>query len=111
MAIDNILHMIANYRKCSACRMIVLVWLMDNQWVRERIHKGISALGLELNSISLICNQDELISRWKNDDKCEWRTDHWLEISLRSLPLFASLENRFDTSGLSVAQIAEAIAK
>lgn len=109
MAIDNILHMIANYQKCSVCQMIVLVWLMDDRWVRERINKGISALGLELNSVTLVCNRDELISRWKNDDQCEWRTDHWLEISLKSLPLFTAPENCFDTSGLSIAQIAEAI--
>ena len=25
MAVDNILHMIGNYRKCSACRRVVLV--------------------------------------------------------------------------------------
>lgn len=111
MAIDNILHMIANYQKCSACRMIVLVWLMDDQWVRERINQGISTLGLELKSVTLMCNRDELISRWKNDNKCEWRTDHWLEISLKSLPLFAALENCFDTRGLSIAKISEAIAK
>ena len=29
MAVDNILHMIGNYQKCSACHMVVLVWLME----------------------------------------------------------------------------------
>lgn len=36
MAIDNILHMIGNYRKCSICKRILLVWLMNgmprNYW-------------------------------------------------------------------------------
>ena len=27
MAVDNILHMIGNYQKCSVCNMVVLVWL------------------------------------------------------------------------------------
>ena len=28
MAVDNILHMIKNYKNCSVCQMIVLVWLI-----------------------------------------------------------------------------------
>lgn len=109
MAIDNILHMIANYQKCSVCQMIVLVWLMDDEWVRESIREGISALDLELSSITLICCRDELFSRWKADTLCEWRTDHWLEISLNSLPYFSTLDHCFDTTGLSVSQVAEII--
>ena len=44
MAVDNILHMIGNYRKCSACSMVVLVWLMDDLWVRRRLAEGLAAL-------------------------------------------------------------------
>ena len=47
--------------------------------------------------------------RWKNDRNCEWRTDRWLEISLASLPYFASMEDMIDTSGLSAEQIADRI--
>lgn len=109
MAIDNILHMIDNYRKCSVCQMIVLVWLMDDQWVRQSITDGISNMELEINSVTLVCAKNELIRRWKNDDKCEWRTDKWLEISLKSLSYFSALENCIDTSELSISQVAETI--
>lgn len=109
MAVDNILHMIGNYQKCSACKMIVLVWLMDNAWVYRSIVDGISAMGMEINSVTLVCNQEELINRWKNDDKCEWRTDEWLAVSLQSLPEFQEMDSCFDTSGLSVKQVADAI--
>lgn len=109
MAIDNILHMIDNYRHCSLCQMIVLVWLIDEQWVLKSIIEGITSMELEINSVTLVCEKDELIRRWKNDDKCEWRTDEWLEISLKSLQYFSSLENCIETSGLSIAQIAETI--
>ena len=44
MAIDNILHMIGNYRNCSVCQMVVLVWLMDDEWVRQSISDGISKM-------------------------------------------------------------------
>ena len=109
MAVDNILHMIRNYQECSVCRMVVLVWLMDDPWVIQRITEGLSALQAEVKSVTLVCDRDNLITRWKNDRDCDWRTDEWLQTSLKSLPGFASMENTMDTSGLSVEQIAEFI--
>ncbi len=109
MAIDNILHMIGNYRKCSACKMVVLVWLMDDSWVLERIIDGITALEAEVQYVTLACGRESLIRRWKEDRQCEWRTDRWLEISLASLPRFAEMENRINTDGLSAEEIADMI--
>jgi len=109
MAVDNILHMIGNYQKCSVCKMIVLVWLMDDAWVRRSMIDGISSLGMEVNNVTLICDREELINRWKNDDKCEWRTDKWLAVSLQSLPEFLEFDHCIDTSGRSIEQVAETI--
>ena len=93
MAIDNILHMIRNYLSCSVCKMIVLVWLMDEPWVIRSITEGIAAMQAEAQVVTLICNKKNLISRWKNDLTCEWRTDEWLHVSLKSLPAFSAMEN------------------
>lgn len=109
MAIDNILHLVDNYRKCSICKMIVLVWLMDEQWVYQKIADGISDLGLEVKSAVLVCDKNNLIDRWKNDKTCEWRTEEWLEVSLTSLLYFSSLENRIDTSDLTVDLAADLV--
>ena len=109
MAIDNILHMIGNYRQCSACKAVVLVWLMDDAWVREKIRDGLAALQAEVQSVTLVCDRESLIRRWNGDRNCEWRTDRWLEASLASLPGFAVLENTIDTSELSAEQAAEII--
>lgn len=109
MAIDNILHMIDNYRKCSICKMIVLVWLMDEQWVYQKIADGISNMGLEVKNTVLVCNENNLIDRWKKDKKCEWRTQEWLEISLKSLLFFSSLQDSIDTSDLAVDTVADMV--
>lgn len=109
MAIDNILHMINNYRKCSFCQMIVLVWLMDDEWVRQSIVDGISSMELEIKCVTLMCDKEELIRRWKKDDKCEWRTDEWLKVSLKSLPQFINQERVINTTDLSISEIAEMI--
>ena len=109
MAVDNILHMCGNYRKCSECSMIVLVWLMDEEWVRRAIREGAAAQDLEVVSVTLLCDEERLKERWSGDERCEWRTDEWLEVSLRSLEGFSSMGNTIDTGGLTVEEVAEEI--
>lgn len=109
MAIDNILHMIDNYRKCSACQMVVLVWLMDDLWVYQSIIDGITKLQMEIKSVTLMCDKENLLTRWKNDKVNEWRIDKWLEISLKSLSYFETLDNCIDTSDLSIEEIANTV--
>lgn len=109
MAVDNILHLAGNYRKCSVCRMIVVVWLMDDPQVVRAVAEGLSGLQMDVTSVTLVCGRKELIRRWKNDHDCEWRTDDWLDVSLKSLPGFAAMEHTINTDGLSVEQIAERI--
>ena len=109
MAVDNILHMIGNYRKCSVCSMVVLVWLMDDPQVIQRITDGISAITAEMTNVTLVCSRESLIRRWENDRNCEWRTDEWLNVSLKSLPGFSVMDHVIDTSDMSVDRIAELI--
>ncbi len=111
MAVDNILHMIGNYMKCSACKMIVLVWLMDDPWVLQSLTEGLIALQAEIRNVTLVCDRENLLCRWENDHTCEWRTDEWLKVSLSSLPAFAAMENTLDTAGLSPERIADLILK
>jgi len=109
MAVDNILHMIGNYQRCSVCRMVVLVWLMDDPQVLRKITDGLAERKAEVNEVTLVCDRESLIRRWKNDRSCEWRTEEWLQVSLKSLPAFSAMENAVDTSNLSVEQVAELI--
>ena len=109
MAADNILHMIGNYQKCSVCSMVVLVWLMDDPRVIQRIREGLEALQAEVKYVTLVCDRENLIRRWKNDRACEWRTDEWLDVSLKSLPGFAAMGNTIDTSCLPVDRIADLV--
>ena len=101
--------MIGNYQKCSVCSMVVLVWLMDDPKVKEKIMDGLSAFKAEVKDVTLVCNRENLIRRWENDLKCEWRTDEWLNVSVKSLPGFAAMDHVIDTSDMPVDQIANLI--
>ena len=106
MAVDNILHMIKNYKNCSECKMIVLVWLMDNSRVYDSIIDGIKKMNLEIKSGTLTCTKDSLTERWKNDKQCPWRTNEWLKISTASLSYFSSLDNCLNTTDMTIESIA-----
>ena len=109
MAVDNILHMIGNYQKCSECRMAVVAWLMDDDRVVRSLTDGLSALGAEARCVTLLCDAEILAERWKNDRDCPWRTEEWLKASLSSLPYFASRRDILDTTWLDPDQAAEMI--
>ena len=109
MAVDNILHMIRNYSKCSACNMILLAWLMDDAWVYEKLTAGIKESGLEIQSVTLICDEEKLRAQWTADKNCPWRTEDWLEISIKSLGYFSQADNCINTNGLSVEELANLI--
>ena len=109
MAIDNILHMADNYRKSTVCRLIVIVWLMDDEGVRRAITEGLRAIDLDVKSVTLTCDKEHLTERWENDKLCEWRTPEWLEKSLASLENFSSLEGAIDTNDKTIEQVAELI--
>jgi len=95
--------------KCSECKMIVLVWLMDQAWVYDSIIEGIKKLDLEIKSLTLTCSKATLTDRWQNDKVCPWRTDDWLKISTGSLDYFTKLDNTLDTSNLSIKEAAQKI--
>ena len=109
MAVDNILHMIGNYGRCSQCDMVVLAWLMDDPWVRQAISDGLLALRMEEKGVTLVCDRESLVSRWRHDRGCEWRTERWLQASIASLPGFAAQPDALDTSRLTIARAAETI--
>ena len=109
MAIDNILHMIRNYRDCSQCEMVVLAWLMDDEWVISQLIKGVGALRMDVKTVTLVCDESQLKKQWKEDSSCPWRTDEWLNISIRSLEFFQSREDSINISGKAVNDVADMI--
>ena len=111
MAIDNILHMVANYQKCSLCKSVVISWLMDDEWVITELVAGIQKLGVNVEIVTLVCDETQLRKQWREDLTCPWRTEEWLKRSIMSLDHFRSRDDCIDTGGLSAEEAAEKIIK
>ena len=106
MAIDNIIHMTKNYNICSECDTIVLSWIMSENTI-EKIFFGLKDIELKKYCITLICDKEALIERWKNDKMVEWRNDEWLNESIKSLEDFKKRINKnlIDNSKMSIDDV------
>ena len=106
MAIDNIIYMTKNYNLCSECDIIVLSWIMSENTI-EKIILGLKNIELKIYCITLICDNDSLIERWKNDKIVEWRNDEWLKQSLKSIEDFSkkNIKNMIDSSKMSIDDV------
>lgn len=111
MAVDNILHMLKNYRECSSCNMAVVSWLIDDDKVLEHLIQGIRELDMEPSAYTLVCSEEQLRKQWVEDKICPWRTEEWLSVSLRSLNDFRSKDNVIDTTCMETGEVADLIVK
>ena len=109
MAVDNILHMISNYKDCSVCKMVVVAWIIDDEQVLEKLLSGIRAMSLEAKSVTLVSDEAQLRKQWEADTACPWRTEEWFKVSMKSLEYFSSLDNCICTTGKSVEAVAELV--
>ena len=108
MAIDNILHMVKNYNNCSECDVIVLNWVLSENSM-DKIIQNLN--NIKIYCITLICNMDSLLERWKNDNEVDWRNDEWLKESIKSIENYKKRidKNIIDNSKISINEVIERI--
>ncbi len=110
MAINNILFMINNYVRCSECDHIVLSWVMSEKTI-DKISNALKDVDVNIHKVTLTCNKDALLDRWCKDTTTEWRTDEWLQESMKSLQDYGSRKDTIiiDTSALSLNDVADVL--
>ena len=110
MAVDNIIHLIRNYVRCSECDSVVLSWIMSENTIRQ-IVDGISDGDVAAQIITLICSEGVLRERWAGDTLTEWRNEHELKQSLASLDDYVRRQTgiMIDTGGMGVDSVVRRI--
>ena len=89
--------------------MVVVAWIMDDEHVRENLISGIRDMGLNVKSVTLASDEEQLRKQWEADVTCPWRTEEWLKVSMKSLEYFSSLDNCINTTGMSVESVADLV--
>lgn len=108
MVMDNIIHLLGNFLRCSAYDNVVFCWVMDRQSIIDDILNNLNIKDCRLISVSLTCDKENLISRLKGDIKRGKREKDIIERSIKRLPLYEKVNTvKVDTSAKSIEEIAK----
>ena len=110
MVLDNIVHMLTGFLKCSEIEHVIFGWVMHEQAIIDGILNLLPREDCQVHSISLVCSQEALTARLKKDIAAGLRTDDVIERSLARLPLYEKLcTHRIDTTNMSITAVVHAI--
>lgn len=110
MVIDNICYLLNQFIHCSAYENIVFCWVMHEQSIIDTILARLDTADCKVNTISLICSPDTLVSRLKKDIAMGIRSKDVIERSLNRLSFFNELNTvKIQTDKRSIDQIADMI--
>lgn len=114
MALDNIVHVLANFLRCSAYENVIFCWVMHEQAIIDTI---LGALPLdesyaEVHAVSLVASEEALSERIARDVETGLRDAGAIERACSYLPRYQELGTRIiDTTELSPHEVAEQIAQ
>lgn len=110
MVMDNIVHMLGNFLRCTAYEHVVFAWVMHEQAIVDEIVSRLGAGDWDVYSISLMASEATLRARLEADVARGIRTADVVARSLARLPLYAAMDTvKIDTDGKTVGQIAQEI--
>lgn len=111
MVIQNICTVLNNFLACSAYENVIFCWVMHERSIIDDIVSRLDTAGCRVVTVSLICSEQELVSRLRKDVASGARAPDVIERSLQRLPLYRKLNTmKVDTSGLSATEVARVIA-
>lgn len=111
MVLDNICFMLNNFIKCSSIENIIFVWVMHEQSIIDDIISRINTLDCKIISVSLMCSEDILEKRLKNDIDAGLRSKDIIKRSTERLPMYQSLDTiKLDVSRTTPHEVAKQLA-
>ena len=110
MVMDNIVHVLSNFLRCSEFDHILFCWVMHDQQIIDDLLTRLPLDGVSVLTISLVCSPEVLKSRIQRDIDAGIRQSDVLQRSLARLPLYENLRTqKLDTSLLSIKETAQKI--
>lgn len=110
MVMDNIIHVLSNFLRCSAYDNVVFCWVMHQQQISEAILLRLPLTNVRVVHVSLVCTPDALARRILRDVAAGIRQADVLERARAYLPLYADVQSiKLDTTAISASEVAEQI--
>lgn len=112
MVLDNICYQLNNFIRCSAFDNIIFSWGMHEQDLISNILDKMNSEDCNIKVISLVCNQQTLLKRLKQDIESNIRDADVLERSISYLPFYDRLDTtKIDVSKSSPIEVVKQIMK
>lgn len=110
IVLDNIVHTLNNFIRCSAYDNIIFCWVMDAQDIIDTILDRLETENCRIRCISLTAGETVLRERLAQDISRGIRTPDSIKRSLARLPMYQNLNTvKIDTTGKSISEIANEI--
>lgn len=111
MVLDNIVHVLNGFLRCSAFQNVVFCWVLHEQAIADAILSRLEG-PFALKRVSLVCSREALESRLAADVRAGIRDESVLARSAARLPLYARLDGeKLDVTELTPAETARRIAR
>lgn len=88
MVMGNICHLLDSFLSCSEYENVIFCWVMHLESTVREILSGLDLRNVEVKVISLMCSEDELVSRLDKDISEGKRTPDVIERALERLSHF-----------------------
>ena len=110
MVMDNIVHLLSNFLRCSEIDHVILGWVMHEQAILDELLARLPLEDCGVVAVSLICDAATLTGRLQKDIDAGLRTSDVIARSLARLEQYGALNTRrIDTSRMTSRQVAQAI--
>ena len=111
MVLRNICAVLQNFLSCSAYKHVIFCWVMHEQSIIDTIVSHLDTSGCRIIAVSLVCSEQELKARLRQDAAAGIRTPDVIARSIARLPLYENLHTiKVSVSGKSAAATAAEIA-
>ena len=110
MVLDNIVHVLNGFLRCSAFQNVVFCWVLHEQAIADAILSRLEG-SFALRRVSLVCTPEKLAERLMRDVRAGLRDESVVARSVPRLPLYDRLDGeKLDVSELTPGEAARRIA-
>ena len=112
MVMRNICYLLNSFLRCTAYENIIFCWVMHEQSIINRIINELNTSACRVINISLMTDEENLRNRLSSDIVCGIRTADVIDRSVGRISVYQERDTvKIDTSNKSVREIADEILK